>query len=167
MKSVLHFVIYALCAAILIVSKEMLAFLPNVELVSFLIILFALYFSLRGTLFIVIVFCVIQMALYGVGMWTPMYFIVWPLLAVFSNRLRKRLNDYHRCALFSGAFGLVFGFLFALPYFAISFNMGWIYFLKGIPFDLVHGIANYAIMAILFDRMKPVMKRLQTQYPGL
>ena len=167
MKSVLHFVIYALCAAILVVSKEVLAFLPNVELVSFLIILYALSFSLKGSIFITMVFCMLQMALYGVGLWTPMYFIVWPLLAILSNRFRPILTNYHRCALFSGFFGLIFGFLFSLPYFAVSLQMGWIYFLKGIPFDLVHGIANYIIMALLFDKMNALMKQMQVKYPGL
>ncbi len=167
MKPLLHFIIYALCAAILVVSKEMLAFLPNVELVSFFIILFALTFTLEGTIFITMVFCLLQMVLYGVGLWTPIYFIVWPMLAIITNRLRFFLKDYHRCAILSGLFGLVFGFLFSIPYFVISFEMGWIYFIKGIPFDLIHGIANYVIMALLFDKMIKVMVRLQKQYPGI
>lgn len=163
MNKVTQMCAYALFAALTVVSKEILAFLPNVELVSFLLMMYGLYFSISGTLTISVLFCFIQMILYGIGIWTPMYFIVWPLFALLAHVLKKQLNTYQRCAIFSGMFGLIFGFLFSIPYFMISIHTGWIYFIKGIPFDLVHGVANYLIMVVLFDSISPVFKRISNR----
>lgn len=155
---------YTMCAAILVVSKEFLAFLPNVELVSFLLIVYALNFRLQGVVSIAVLFSGIQTLLYGVGMWTPMYFIVWSLLGVAVYYLRNFLTNENRCAIFSGGFGFVFGFLFSIPYFMVSLRTGWIYFLKGIPFDLIHGIANYIIMLVLFNKVNQLLGDLSKKY---
>ena len=164
MKVANKLVLYAMCAALVVVSNELLAFLPNVELVTFLLMMYSLYFDLKGSIMIAVLFCFIQTLLYGVGIWTLMYFIVWPLLVFVTSCLKKQLNNYHRCALFSGMFGLCFGFLFSIPYFLISLKMGWIYFLKGIPFDLIHGIANYIIMIFLYEKMSKIFFQLKERY---
>ncbi|MDF9824047.1 energy-coupling factor transport system substrate-specific component [Breznakia sp. PF5-3] len=164
MNSLKNIVIYTMCAAIVVVSKELLVFLPNIELVSFLLILYTLNFELKGSIFIVVVFNFVQMLLYGISIWTPMYFIVWILLVFLVYVLKNILTTYTKCAIFSGIFGLIFGFLFSIPYFVISFKMGWIYFLKGIPFDLIHGISNYLIMLILFDKSNVVINTLSERY---
>ena len=153
-------VIYGLCAAIVVVSKEVISFIANIELVSFLLIMFGRNFRLAGSIMIAIVFSFLQMLLYGVGIWTYMYFIVWTLLVIVANYTKQLFNTEQKLALFSGSFGLVFGFLFSIPYFVISFNLGVAYFIKGIPFDLVHGIANYIIMLLLFERCDKVVSNL-------
>lgn len=164
MKNARTLVFYSVCAAIVIASKEVLAFLPNVELVSFLLIMFALSFNRMGSFIIAIIFCFAQMAFYGVGLWTPMYFIVWPLLTIVVSINRRFLNTYLKCAILSGIFGLAFGFFFSLPYFVVSIQTGWIYFLRGIPFDLVHGTANFVIMILLYDRMHVVIDYFHKKY---
>jgi len=155
-----NLVFISLCATIVTVSKEMIAFIANIELVTFLFILFGRNFRLSDSIMIAVVFCFLQLLLYGVDIWTYMYFVVWILLVVIANYTKLLFNTEQKVALFSGGFGLIFGFLFSIPYFVISFKMGWIYFIKGIPFDLVHGIANYIIMLILFERCDKVIKKL-------
>lgn len=153
-------VLIAFCCALLVVSKEVLAFLPNIELVTFLLILYSLNFELSISLFISIGFCFIQMILYGIGPWTPMYFIVWSFLVILTVILKKWLKDEHRCAVFSGIFGLFFGFLFSIPYFLMDWNLGVAYFLKGIPFDLIHCVGNYLLMLLLYERCNDVIKKV-------
>lgn len=164
MRNVQSIVIYTMCAALLVVSKEMLAFLPNVELVSFLLIMYALHFQLRGCLFISVLFCFLQMILYGVGTWTPVYFIVWPGLVCITKLCKKICTDEYRWAFFSGLFGLSFGFLFSIPYFMMSFETGVAYYVRGIPYDLIHGIANFMIMLILFSKVNQLLGQLSIKY---
>lgn len=159
-KQVQNLVLYAFCAAILVVAKEVLAFLPNIELVSFSLILFALHFPLHGSISISVIFSFLQMLLYGVGMWTPMYFIVWSGLVIVVWLCRKYLCTEQRCAIFSGLFGLSFGFFFSIPFFLLSLQTGWISYLKGIPFDVVHMLGNYIIMLALYERMNGVVERM-------
>lgn len=150
-------ILYAMLACILVVSKEVLAFLPNIEIVSFLVIMYGLFFSVHAILYIVFLFSTIQMLLYGVGMWTPMYYIVFSTLGILTILLRRWLTNEYRLALLSGSFGLIFGFLFSLPYFLISWHLGWAYFLNGLIFDVIHAIGNYILMLLL---ARPVKRTL-------
>lgn len=76
-------VLCAMLACLLVISKEILAFLPNIELVSFFIIIYALFLPWRMMLMIVFLFSTLQMLLYGIGMWTPMYYCTISFLAVW------------------------------------------------------------------------------------
>ncbi len=153
-------VLCAMLACLLVISKEILAFLPNIELVSFFIIIYALFLPWRMMLMIVFLFSTLQMLLYGIGMWTPMYYIVFSGLALLTIWLRFWLTNEYRLALFSGMFGLVFGFLFALPYFLLSWHLGWAYFLNGLLFDVVHAVGNYILMLVLANPVKRTLGML-------
>lgn len=151
MKSVKQLVLISICSAILVISKECLAFLPNIELVTFLLLMYALHFKFSSALMIATVFCFLQIVLYGFGIWTPMYFIVWNGWVILCYRLKKYLTTNQRCAFLSAAFGLLFGFLFSIPYFFVSIHFGWTYFIRGIPFDCIHCLGNYILMSILYE----------------
>ncbi len=153
-------VLCAMLACLLVISKEILAFLPNIELVSFFIIIYALFLPWRMMLMIVFLFSTLQMLLYGIGMWTPMYYIVFSGLALLTICLRFWLTNEYRLALFSSMFGLVFGFLFALPYFLLSWHLGWAYFLNGLLFDVVHAVGNYILMLVLANPVKRTLGML-------
>lgn len=164
MKTLKESVLAAILASILVISKEILAFLPNIELVSFLIIVYTMVLGPQISTFSALLFAFLQTVLYGLGLWTPMYFIVWPMLAGLTHLLKKYLTTEIRLALLSGAFGFIFGFLFSLPYFMIGFQTGLAYFLKGIPFDLIHGIGNYLVMLVLYEPVSSVIIKAAARY---
>ena len=61
----------------------------------------------------------------------------------------------------SGIFGLSFGLLCAIPYIFTSGIYGaFTWWVAGIPFDLIHGIANFVIMLVLHKPMKTVMAKM-------
>lgn len=153
MSKLKEMVLAALLSAILVLSKEVLAFLPNIELISFLLILFGRHFKLRNTLLIASIFCLIQIVLYGFGDWSIMYFIVWNGLVLISFYTKNKLKKGEHLALFSGLFGLLFGAFFALPYLVFSYEAAFAYWIKGLFFDLVHALGNYLIMLVLFDKV--------------
>lgn len=151
MNSVKQLCLISVCSAILVISKEVLAFLPNIELVTFLLLMYALHFKWTTSISIATIFCFLQIVLYGFGIWTPMYFIVWNGWVLVCLALKKFLITNQRCAFLSAGFGFIFGFLFSIPFFFVSMQAGWAYFVRGIPFDLVHGLGNYIIMSVLYD----------------
>lgn len=155
----------AMMVAIIEACKFVLAGIPNVELTSFLIILFTLHFKKR-ILFVIPVFILIEGALYGFGLWWIMYLYSWPLLAFFTWMLRK-MNSAISWGIVSGIFGLSFGALCSIPYFIIGtvgegiqsgLATGFSWWIAGIPFDLIHGIANFAIMLVLYHPANTVLK---------
>lgn len=148
-----------LMVAFIEAAKFTLAGIPNVELTSFLIVMFALYFG-RHIYFAIPVFIVIEGAVYGFGLWWIMYLYTWPLLVVAVKLFGKKLTCFG-LAMLSGAFGLMFGALCALPYiFLGGFRGAFMYWVAGIPFDVVHAVANFAVMLILYKPVSEVMKRI-------
>lgn len=160
MNKTKQWVLIAMLASILVISKEILAFLPNMELVTFLLIVYTYTLPISMVYWITIIFCFIQIILYGIGLWTPMYFILWPLLVFVTNLLKNTLTNETRLAIYSGIFGLCFGFMTSIPYFLINFNYGWAGFLRGIPYDLIHCISNYLIILVLYKPTLTIMQRL-------
>ena len=146
----------ALMVAIIEVSKGTLAKIPNVELTSFWIIVFTLYFGAR-IFYVIPVFTLVEGMMYGFGLWWIMYLYAWPLLAIAVLLLRK-MNTAWDWSFLSGLFGLLFGFLCAIPYIFTSGLAGaFAWWIAGIPWDLVHGIANFAIMLVLYQPIKHIM----------
>ena len=73
----------ALLSALLYVSKAVLEFLPNVELVSLLTILYTLVFG-KEALIIVTVFNCFEVIQWGFGLWVISYLYTWPALVVIA-----------------------------------------------------------------------------------
>ena len=66
-------------------------------------------------------------------------------------------------------FGLLFGLLCAVPYFFIGFAGGGLsqgliqmmsWWVAGIPFDLIHGVSNFAIMLALYRPISNLLRRM-------
>ena len=155
-----------LMIAIIEVLKLTLAALPNIELTTFLIIMFTLYFG-KKTFFAIPAFIIIEILIFGFNIfWVLAYFYIWPLLFIVTYLLRKNKNVISMSCL-SGLFGLFFGFLSSFPYIFISaghtasikYALSW--WIAGIPFDLIHGVSNFIIMLVLF---KPVSRVFESSY---
>ncbi|MGN1083552.1 MAG: hypothetical protein ACI4QX_00995 [Lachnospiraceae bacterium] len=151
--------------AVIEVCKAALAWAPNVELTTFWIIIFSLWFG-KNIYFAIPVFILIEGSIYGFGLWWLMYLYVWPLVAVVTRILRK-MKSALSWAVFSGIFGLLFGLLCSVPYVFIGAMGGSIasglgtafaWWVAGIPWDLLHGVSNFFLMLVLYHPITSVMK---------
>ena len=135
-KQVVYVGIYS---ATLFAIQIALSSLPNVELVSFLFVIYGLSLSFKMNLAISFVFVTLEVIAWGFGDWAIGYYWIWPLWALFS-----------------GLWGILFGLLFAINHgLFYGFHYSLAYWIKGLSFDLIHVISNYIIMLILFN---PVLK---------
>lgn len=150
--------------AIIEVCKVALAWAPNIELTSFWIIMFTLFFGKR-ILYVIPVFILIEGTMYGIHLWWIMYLYAWPLLAFATWILRKK-DSIFTYSMLSGIFGLFFGFLCALPYVFIGaadggivngLYAGFTWWVAGIPWDMVHCVGNFVIMLVLYNPVKFIM----------
>lgn len=152
-------VICGLFAAILFVVQVALAFLPNIELVSLLVLIYTLVLG-RKTLVIICTFAILEGIFYGFGIWWVMYLYVWTILYAVVRMMRKNKNIILWAAV-NGIFGLLFGALCALPYAAAGgIGAGIAWWVSGIPFDILHGIGNFVVVILLFKPVHYVVKRL-------
>ena len=151
-------VILAIFAALMVTLQVLLAALPNIELVSFLIIILTLYFGLKA-LFSVYVFVLLEAFLYGLGIWWFSYLYVWPVLVLVVCLLR-RFSTFPLWVVVSAIYGLLFGTLCSIPYFASGgVYAGISYIAAGIPFDLMHCAGNAALMLALYYPITRVMNK--------
>ena len=92
----------AFLAAILVIVQVAFSFLPNIEFVSLLIILYTLVFEKR-TVVIIYLFALLEGILYGFGVWWIMYLYVWTILYLLVRIFRKN-NSLLLWAVLSGFF---------------------------------------------------------------
>lgn len=151
----------SLCTALLLVIQVAMAALPNIELVTLLVMLYTRWFG-RRTLLILLVFAFVEGLIYGFHLWWLMYLYVWPLLWLAVTLLGKTVRPAVVWAALGGLFGLVFGLLCSLPYLAlggIHTALGW--WIAGIPFDLIHGCSNFVLILVLFSPLDSLYRKMR------
>ncbi len=151
-------------SATITAGKLALSFIPNVEVVTLLFIVYTVVFGMRRTLMISFVFSTIEILIYGFSTWFLVYYLIWPLLIFFSNFLRKKINSEYGFATLAGLFGLLFGLFFAIfESFFYGLMYGVSYWIKGIPFDIVHAVSNFIIVLILYKPLVNVLLKYNMQ----
>lgn len=141
-------------------AKIALSFLPNVELVTLLMILYTLFFGAK-IVYVIAAFLLLEGCLYGFGLWWIMYAYIWPLIAGLTWIFRKRESVWF-WSIFSGACGLFFGALCSIPYFflgGVKAMAAW--WVAGIPYDLVHCVSNTVLCLVLFRPLNGVLRRIK------
>ena len=140
-------------------GKIALSFLPNIELVSFFIIMYTLFFG-RKVFYAIYTFVCIEFLLYGFGIWSVMYLYVWTLLAVVVLLFQKQKHLLFYSVL-SGFFGLCFGALCTIPYIILSGpKAAFAWWIAGIPNDITHCIGNFVICFVLYTPIRHIMTRM-------
>lgn len=142
-------VIIGIMSALLIALQVGLSFLPNIELVSLIVILCTILYGWK-TLYIIYIFVMVEGLIYGFGIWWINYLYVWTILMLLSMLFRDKRSPFF-WAILSGAFGLCFGALCSFPYLFIGGpSMVLSSIISGIPFDAIHCVSNYIIALVLF-----------------
>lgn len=153
----------AFLGAILLAAQVALAPLPNIEVVSLLIYIYAQVYR-KKVFFIIYMFVILEGCIYGFGLWWLGYLYVWSILAAIVLLLKE--GQQRKSVLLSsvvlGAYGLAYGFLFAIPYFIVSgTSAGIAYWVAGIPFDLMHCAGNVVSALLLYKPLRELLGRLQ------
>lgn len=165
----------AVMSALLTALKFALSFIPNVEVVTLLIMVYAAVFGAAYTLPAVVVFCAVEIAIYGVGSWVILYFIYWPMLAAVSCLLFAKRRNIFLAVAVAVVMSALFGVLSACCdtlYVAVGLYEGdlahyWLaYYVRGLYFDLVHVVSNFIVIAVLFKPLCAAGDRLMRRGGG-
>ncbi len=146
-------ILTSLMAAIVFAFQLALAPLPNIEIVSFLFIMYTICFSPKQALIASYIFCLLEGLIFGFGIWWVMYLYVWQIMILVAWIFRKN-DSIIIWAVISGSFGLFFGALCSVPYIltgGLAAGIAW--WLSGLPFDIMHCIGNIVVMLVLY---KPI-----------
>ena len=146
--------------AILEVSKLALDFLPNIEVITLLFIVYTLFYG-RKTVLVAIGFTAVECFLKGFNVWSFMYLYIWPLLIMLVFFANKYKAGYVFYCILSGFFGLFFGMLCSIPYLFIGgWSMAVTWWIAGIPYDIIHCVSNFVLCLLLFKPLCAIMKKV-------
>ena|SRR5690554_3798201 len=150
-------------SATITAGKLALSFIPNVEVVTLLFIIYTNVFGLKRSLMVTIIFSTLEIFIYGFYTWIIGYYIIWPLLVLLTNFLKKKTQSEYGFAVLAGLFSLFFGLFFAL-FESIFYGIvyGFSYWIKGIPFDIIHGLSNFIIILLLYKPITGILLKYKT-----
>ena len=152
--------LFGVLGALTFGAKYVMSFLPNIEPVSLMVMLFAVVFG-KKFIYPIYLYVLLEILFYGLGIWNINYLYIWAILAIAAYFMRKTEGALP-WAILSGSFGLLCGALCAPVDVAIG-GIGYAItkWVSGIPFDLAHCAGNFVIALLLFT---PLRKLLQTNY---
>jgi len=149
-------VVMGVLTAVVFAAQVAMGFLPNIELVTLLFILYTLVLG-RKVFLIIYVFVFLEGIFYGFGLWWVNYLYVWTVQSIVTLMLRKQTSVFF-WSILSGFYGISFGALCAIPYFFMGGpSSAFAYWVSGIAYDIPHCIGNVIVCLLLF---KPLYKVL-------
>lgn len=151
--------LFGMLGALTFGLKVAMSYLPNIEPVSLLVMIFAVVFG-RKCVYPIYLYVLMEILLYGLGTWNFNYLYIWAILALAAYLLRNMKNPLG-WALLSGGFGLAFGLLCAPVDFFLG-DLGYVVskWVSGIPFDLMHCAGNFVIALLLFNPLRRLTEKL-------
>ena len=154
--------LFGILASLTFAAKYVMSWMPNIEPVSLMVMLFGVIFGLKA-LFPVYVYVVLEILFYGLGTWNVNYLYIWAILLLLAIALRDMRGSLGWAGL-SGAFGLMFGAL-CMPVDILIGGFGYAAskWVSGIPFDLAHCAGNFVIAALLFKPMRTLLEKLYSK----
>ncbi len=150
--------VLTLLGVLMYASQVIMASLPNIELVSFLIIIVSRKFGIKSLLS-VYVFVFLEILTFGLAEWVISYLYVWAILALVTCLLRRADNQM-AFSLVSAIFGFLFGILCSPVSFIIGgFGYGISWIISGLPYDLLHGFGNLLLTFLLYKPLTTALDK--------
>lgn len=190
-KTIKDIVIIALLTATLTGGKYALSFIPNIEIVTLLILCYAFVFGLKISLSSTLIFVTIEGFLYGFNTWLISYYIYWPLLCICgcllsiavkrnktNNLAENQINNKNNiikiisytalAVILTAFFGVISSFIDALIGAGkTSYTFYYLFpiiYLRGIAFYLAQIISNALIISVCFLPLTNLLSRLSIAY---
>lgn len=165
-------VLTAMFAATITGGKFALMALPNIEVVTLLIMLYTYTFGFLMGLGATLIFVVIETFLFSFNTWVISYLIHWPLVCILTG-ITKRLIDKNKVivpaliaciitALFGLLTSLVDTLVFTTP--DLYLKMFVATYVRGILFFITHIVSNTLVVGLGFLPLSKVLTRLKNQF---
>jgi len=151
--------LFAVLGALTFGAKYAMAWLPNIEPVSLMVLLYGAVLGRKG-LYPTYLYVGMEILFFGLGLWNINYLYIW-LVPLAAGWLLRDMKNPLGWAVVSGSFGLLFGALCA----PVDVLIGGVEYaiakwISGIPFDIAHCAGNFVIALVLFVPMRNLMYKL-------
>lgn len=166
--TVKEMVVFSFLGALMFISKELMAFLPNIHMVGMLTMLYTVVYR-KKALIPIYVFVLLEGILAGFSMWWIPYLYIWTVLWAVTMLLPRNMSVKVATPVYMvvcGLHGLAYGTLYA-PFQALwmGYNfktmLAWI--ATGFPWDIIHAIGNVVLGSMIYP-LSRLLKKLSISY---
>ena len=158
-------VVFGMFAAMMLASKIVLEFAPNVHLLGVFIIAFTVVYR-KKALYPIYTYILLNGLFCGFAAWWMPYLYMWAILWGAAMLVPEKLPEKAKPIVYmmiNACHGFLFGILYAPAYailFGVNFEgmIAWI--VAGLPLDFVHGVSNF-FCGILIVPIIKILQRLE------
>lgn len=152
----------ALLAAILYAVYFMGSFVPYLELVSFVILLYGTSLPRNLAWYSALVFSILVILTKGLAPWSLMYIVVFPQYVLIYNFISKKTTSEYAYAFFGAILSFFMGSLIQLPYF-LTAGLGvkelWVTILLGFQVSIINAVCTVIATLFLYKPLNKVLKK--------
>ena len=136
----------------MVIAKYIFGFIPGVEIITFLFIIFGIVLPILDLSLLIISFNLVVVILYGFGPWWLVYWIIWPIDAFVARLIFKSTKKIYFLSLWGFFAGfLVFFWYFLSDTLIFGINFALLNIITAIPINLIEGFTTM-ICILLFSR---------------
>lgn len=157
-------ILFPILGVIMLISKLTLEALPNFHLLGVLTVTFTIVFRWKA-LIPIYIYVFLNGLVSGFDIWWAPYLYIWTILWAMAMLVPNVKYKNLKIALYitvCGLHGFLFGTLYA-PAQALMFGLdfketlSWI--VVGFPFDIIHGVSNLLLAALIYP-LSEVLKKI-------
>ena len=146
----------SLFCALMVAGKECLRLIPNVHPVTLLLLLATAVYGAKA-LYPAFGFALLEIALYGAGLWNLMYLYVWPIVVLAALPFRRSE---------SRAFWAAIALCASSYFFIGGWQMAFAWWVAGSPYDVIHCVSNTVLVFVLFPPLRRALERAKKTSGG-
>lgn len=160
--------VFAMLGALMFASKELMAALPNIHLVTVIIVAITAVYRQKA-LYAIYTFVLIEGLVGGFSLWWIPYLYLWAVPWAVTMLLPKKMPMKIQPIVYStvcALHGLLYGTIYA-PAQALMFGLDfkgtltWI--AAGLPYDCIHGVSNFFCGLLIV----PIIRALTAAEKGI
>ncbi len=145
--------------ALLIVFKYAFGFVPGIETTTFLFIILGIFLPILDLSILIASFNLIVLAIYGVGYWWIMYWLIWPVIAFGSKLISLKIKSVYFFAFWGFLMGMSIGFWYYFLDLAIQGpTYARIKIITALPVNLIEGFTTMFLIILLALPIQRVFK---------
>ncbi|MDT8862157.1 ECF transporter S component [Alkalihalobacillus sp. MEB130] len=153
----------AMLSALCVVGRMAFVHIPNVQPVTSIIIITAMFLGPSNGLILGFISTVLTNMALGTGIWTVWQIVSWSLIGLVSGWLGRAHSKWGipfiLLIMYAGFCGYLYGFVISLNMLVITERF-LAYYLAGLPFDTNHAIGNMVFFALLY----PILSKILMHY---
>lgn len=163
-----YIVLLAILVAIAIVGRLVGMSIPGLQLASFVIIMVGIVYGGETGFLVGILTALVSDLFLGIGYWTFFQMIAWGLMGYTSGLFAEKLDNIYFRVIFGFVWAFIYGFItdFAMFPFMSTINISSLaaLYIAAIPLDIVHGIINAVLLAIVYKWFKNIFERNKLKF---